>query len=488
MTTLRLPAICRPSLAHGGLSEPTAPVMTQQIGVAVALCTGIVVGMGLGNGPVTMAAAVAALLAAVISPPTGLLVLAFMAALRSPLVIPAPGFNTLLVGAILLGSIYRLPIDRPRLRPALPLLLLLAFTIFAGLQQLPDLVAGYPGAESRRIGYLFIQLATLTAIAFAAAHVLRGRDPTPFVVAGVLGAAFAGLLAILVYVLPPGSVINLVDRPDATARVVGPFGDPNYFGLFQATAIAACLAALTITARRRWRVLFAATSIVLFLAFAIALSRGALVALGAGVVAVAFTRGRWTGAATIATLAIVVLILYPLFLEWRVTADAGRLSAQAYVTLERSDASRIAAALAGPQLFVTAPVFGIGFGQYPLLSGRVIGYPIESHNWYMNVLAEQGLVGVFLWVPLMGALALRLFRLPNTPRSVGLAVFATYATGSIFLQPPLSVQTSAFAVLVVAAALAADWRGPVIAGRWRARADASQRSADMHADTVKAPT
>ena len=414
--------------------------------------------MALGSGPLAAGGAIVAFIAAIISPPVGLAVFALMASLKSPAAIPAPGFNTFLVAAVLLGCMYRLPIDRPRIRPSLPLVLLLTFTLYVGLQQLPEFAAGYMGPESRRIGYLFIQLATLAGVAVAAAFVLRGRNPAPFLVAGVIGALIAAILALGVYILPPGSVTNLVDRSDATSRVVGPFGDPNYFGLYLATVLSACLAMVAIVRSWTLRMLLAATSIVLGFALSIALSRAGLVALAAGVLALAFSRSRRIGLVAVGAIAVLALVVYPIFLELRLSADAGRLSTQLQaVALERSDASRLAAALAGPQMFATSPIFGIGFGQYPLVSGRYAGYPIESHNWYINILAEQGLVGLFLWIPMLAAIALRLFRVPRAARSVGIAMFVTYAVGSGFLQPPLSVQTSSFAVIVVAAALAGDW-------------------------------
>lgn len=456
MTSLRLAALettLQPSRSSGSATPaPFVPGL-----VAVALALGIVAGMAIGNGPLTLVAALGTYAAAVISPPTGLLIFAFMSPLTPPLVIPAPGYHTLLVGAILLGCVYRLPIDRPRIRLGAPLALLLGFTVYAGLQQLPEALAGYAGESSRYIGYLFIQLATCTSAAFAAAHVLAGRNPLPFLLAGVLGGGFAALLAIAVYVLPQGAVAGLVAMPEATARVVGPFGDPNYFGLFQGTAIVACLALIAMRRDRGLRALLVAVLVVLLIAFAITFSRGALVALGAGVLVLAFLRSRRSAIAALAALAVLALVVYPVFVEWRLAADVGRASAQAYAGLERSDASRIAAALAGPQLFLTSPVFGVGFGQYPLLSGRFTGYPIESHNWYMNVLAEQGLVGVLLWLPMLATIAATLRRLPRDPRSLGLPVFATYVVGSIFLQPPLSLQTSAFAIVAIAAAAAGDW-------------------------------
>jgi len=440
------------------LAGETAPSVYRPLLQALPICALILAGMALNNGVLTTGGSVAAFAAAIISPPTGLAVLAFMTPLKSPTVIPAPGFNTLLVCALLLGCVYRLPIDRPRLRPGLAMLLLLAFVAYVGVQQLPAFAAGYTDPDSRRVGYLFVQLATLVGVALAAAFVLRGRPVAPFVVAGVIGAVIGAVLAIAVYVLPAGSVTNLVDLTDPTARVVGPFGDPNYFALFLATTIAACLAAIVIAGSRSLRLVLLAASTVLGIAFLIAFSRGALVALVAGAVALAFTRGRRAGLVTAGLVAVLALVVYPLYFEWRLAADAGVRSAeQVAVALGRSDESRLAAALAGPQMFLTSPIFGIGFGQYPLLSGRFTGYAIESHNWYMNVLAEQGLVGVALWLPMMGAVALALVRSAYAARAIGLAVFVTYAVGSVFLQPPLSVQTSAFTVLVVVAALVGDW-------------------------------
>jgi O-antigen ligase len=446
------------------LPAKAAPSVYRPLVQAIPICVVILAGMALGSGALSTAGAVGAWAAAIISPPAGLAILAFMTPLKSP-VLAAPGFNTFLVGAILLGCAYRLPIDRPNLRPSLALLLLLAFTLYVAVQQLPHLVAGYPGPVSHHIGYLFIQFSTLTAVAVAAAYVIRGRAVAPFLAAGVLGAAVAAILTIAVYVLPAGSLANLVVRPEPGSRVVGPFGDPNYFALFQATAISAALAIFVIARSRTVRLLLAATLILLGIAFAIALSRAALVALAAGVLTLAFTRSRRTGLLAVAAVAVFVFVVYPVYLQLRLIADGGALPvAQAAVVLERSDASRLAAALAGPQMFMTSPVFGIGFGQYPLMSGRYTGYPIESHNWYMNLLAEQGLVGVLLWVPMLAAITVALVRAQTPARSVGLAVFVTYAVGSVFLQPPYSVQTSAFAVIVVVAALAGSWSRLVASG------------------------
>ena len=423
---------------------------------ALPIAGAIVVGTAFNATPLMVGGAAAALIAAIVSPSTGLVLVALMAPLRPPPAIPAPGFNTILIAATLLGCVYRLPIDRPSLRVRAPLLLLLAFVIYVTAQQAPEMLSGYAGSDGHYVGYLFGQLLTLAVLVVAAAWVLRGRPPGPFIAAGILSALFAAILAVATFSHPATGLLgNLigVSGVDLT-RVAGPFGDPNYFGLFMATAIAAAVALIVVTRPLPLRLLLLAISIVMGVALAISLSRGALLALSAGLLGLAFSRSWRVGILSVGILAVLALVVYPLFFEWRVTADAGASSsAQAYAILAQSDRGRIAAGLAGPLLFASSPLFGVGFGHYPSLSGQFTGFPIESHDWYANVLAEQGIVGIVLWFSMLAAVAMMMRHASRPARTVGYAVLVTYCVGSAFLQPPDSVQTSAFAVIVIVAAL-----------------------------------
>jgi O-Antigen ligase len=425
---------------------------------AIPVGAAIVAGMALNLAPLMAGAALAAFVAAVVSPPVGLAILALLAPLKPPPIIPAPGFNALLVGATLLGCVYRLPIDRPAARTSAPLLLLLGFVLYVSVQQMPELLSGYSGTGGHLVGYLFGQVLTLAGLVVAAAYVLRGRTPVPFVGAALVSALVAAVLAIATFGHPAtGPLANLVGVSDAIARVVGPFGDPNYFGLFEATAIAAALAWMVVARSSKLRLLLLGTSVVLALAYATALSRGAAVALLGGLVGLAFTRSRRAGFVAIGVVIVFAAVLYPLFVQLRVTVDTGGPSAQGYAGLAQSDQARIAAALAGPQLFASAPLFGIGFGHYSLMSAQYVGFAIESHDWYVNVLAEQGIVGIALWIPMLATVAVALHRTSRSARSVGYAVLVTYMVGSAFLEPPNSVQTSALAVIVTVAALVGNW-------------------------------
>ena len=157
---------------------------------ALAIGGAIVAGMGWNIAPLTTLGAVSAIVAAVAAPAVGLATIAFMAPLAPPLVIPAPGFNAALVGAVVLGCVYRLPIDRPRIRLAPAILLLIGFVLYVGVQQMPEMVAGYAGS----LGYLvysdFRELLTGFGTVLAATYVLTRRSPVPFLVVGLTSASF----------------------------------------------------------------------------------------------------------------------------------------------------------------------------------------------------------------------------------------------------------------------------------------------------------
>jgi hypothetical protein len=130
------------------------------LAIGAAISAAIVLGTFIGSGLIVMAAAGVAFVAAVFYPPIGLVVVAFMAPLRPPQSVPAPGFMMILVGAILLGCIFRLSIDRPHFRARPALLLILAFVLYVSAQQLPQMASGYAGVQAHDIGYLYFQLLT----------------------------------------------------------------------------------------------------------------------------------------------------------------------------------------------------------------------------------------------------------------------------------------------------------------------------------------
>lgn len=425
--------------------------------VGVVIVGVILAGMTLGIRPLTLLGTALALILSVIAPSIGVFILAFMGPLKQPDVLPAPGFNVLLVASTLLGCIYRLPIDRPQIRIPVPLLILLAFALYAFVQQLPEMLAGYVGEEPYRIGFQFFQLCALVGAAIGAGYVMSGNRPWVYLAASLGALAIAGGLTLTTYDTgTAGSPFaGLLAASEDGSRAVGPFGNPNYFGEFLATGIVTAAALAQVSRSRGSRVVLFAVAVLGGAAVALSLSRGAIAATLAGLASLVLMRSRMLGAALVIVGGLAIVFAYPAFVEWRL----GPASETAFSELNASDAGRLDAVLAGPQLFLSSPLFGVGFGQYSALSARFTeGHvSIGSHNWYMNVLAEQGLVGIALWGLFLASLVLLLLKRPEAPRVVGLAVLATFAAGSMFTTQPASFQTSILPVIVISATLVANW-------------------------------
>ena len=426
--------------------------------VGLVISCVILVGMIRKSQILMLVGVLAALLISVASPGTGLVVLAFMAPLKPPPAIPAPGFNLILISAILLGCVYRLPIERPQFRAAPALLLLAAFVLYAFVQQLPALLSGYADPRAHDVGYLFYQLLAGFGTIVAAGLALRNRSPYPVLVALLLSAVIAVALAI-VTADGGGSLEGLVAKSDLASRASGPFGNPNNFGQFLAYACTLAGAWFVTAGSSRVRLALVVAVGVIGFGLSLSLSRGAVATLLAGLVALAFTRGRALGLAAVAAALVLVIVGYPLLVEWRLTNETGSASAAAAAELAASDVGRFGAILAAPALLAMSPVFGIGFGQYQFMSALVTdaGGGLVAHNWYGTVLAEQGLLGVALWLLMLVSVGMWVQSLPARPRTFGGAMLGAVTVGCLFLAPPTSLQTSVIPVIVITAALAADW-------------------------------
>ena len=435
---------------------------TRAVVAALVVGISIVVGMGLGATLLTALAAVAAIVLALVAPAVGVATIAFMGSLQPPLVIPAPGFNAILVGAAALGCVYRLPIDRPRLRVTAPVLLLAGFVLYVAVQQTPEMVAAYAGDLGYRVYSNFRELLTGFVFVLVAAFVLAGRSPIPFLGVGLASATLSAIVGLVTFgdaaVGPP--IAGLLAHAVVGDRAVGTFGNPNYFGVFQAIAATTAVGLMIGTKSPRLRLLLLIVSLVLGASLAASLSRGGMFACAAGIACFAFSLSRTRAALlTVAGLLFAALVLFPIFLEWRLTTLEGSAAASSYAVLAESDAGRLAAFLAGPQLFMTAPVFGIGWGHFAAMSTQFIGPGVSlvAHNWYSSVLAEEGLMGIALWTLLIGTSGIALRSRPAFPRSIGVGVLGAYVVGCLSLEAPISFQTSMLAILVIVAAICSKW-------------------------------
>lgn len=419
----------------------------------VALLIGgtIAAGMATTITAITLVGAMSGLAIALIRPHIGLLVVAFVAPLNPTTVIPAPGLNIALVGAILIGLVFRLPIDRPRIRLHPALLLLTAYVAFIVVQLFPEISTGFAGDRARYVGFLFFQVASALGLVWASLTILAGRSPLPYIAMLFIAATLGSVVAIALALDPAitGLLGTLVADPDVVGgRATGIFGNPNYFGAFLASVLSCAVAIVPVIARR-WQVAMVPFIAVLGVALLLSLSRGGIVAFFVGILVLAATRGRRYAAGVLLAGAIIGAIAYPLFLDQRLSVTNGAGASHAIVA--QSDAGRLSAVLAGPSLFLTSPLVGVRFGQYSELTG------ISAHNWYMNTAGEQGIVGLLLWIAFLAGLTRELRRRPPRVARIGLAVLGSFVTSGMFTNNAGSYQTVAFVVITLCAVLVADW-------------------------------
>jgi len=257
------------------------------------------------------------------------------------------------------------------------------------------------------------------------------------------GPPFAGLLA----------------TTDIGVRAAGPFVNPNYMGTFAVAVLVAIAGVWTAVSSSLGRLLLVAVAVLCLVAMVQAQSRGAFLAGFAGIAAIVWLRSRPLAVAIVGVGLIGAVLIYPAFVEWRLTNLRGDVTDAGYVAMTESDDARLNATLAGPAMFLSEPIVGVGFGEFVEKSVTVSGLDtgINAHNWYVNVLAEQGITGGLLWLGATLAFANELRRRRGAARLVGIGVFTTLVVGFLFLEGPTSFQLVAVPSMFLIAALVSDW-------------------------------
>jgi O-antigen ligase len=310
---------------------------------------------------------------------------------------------------------------------------------------------GYSGPRSADIASLYATTATGVFAFIAASAVLRDRSPHPVLAALLLSAGLASGIVFAQSVGAVGLFGELVGPSSAADRMTGPFGDPNYAGAYYASASVLAVAC-AVVARSPWlKLAILGLASLVVAALVLTESRGGLVALAAGLTTIAVTRGRRALLITATAILVLVATAYPVFVDMRFGSDsdiAGRgLSAQL------DEADRIEPWLAGGDVFLSAPLFGVGWGR--MVEESSIG--IKAHNWYVAVLAETGITGFVLWALFILSVVIALRRSPPPARTLGYSVLVVWMTASMFIEVPQAYGATGPVLIVIAAALWADW-------------------------------
>jgi O-antigen ligase len=333
-----------------------------------------------------------------------------------------------------------------------------------------------PGAALPKLAVL----ATGAALFAAVPLTCRRRAQLVVVLGGVvLGLLLAAAHGLLQQATGDFSEAGFIVGGEIVHRIQGSFGHPNQYGGYLAVFVPVAVA---LAAARALpgpvRALAAAAALAALPALTLSYARGAVVGLALGsLVWLAVMRPRAAVAAAVA-IVVALLALAPRALEERLTDDRG-----SDVAL-RADLWGAAVDIAADRPLLGAGIanFDVAYERLPstaasasqrrLLHQRQLLTPPHANNLYLNVLAEQGVLGLAALLALLaGALAVayRVSRAADrVVRNVGLglgAAVATFALHSLLeVNVPGELGLSLLALLGVAAVLRDESRERDAAG------------------------
>lgn len=254
------------------------------------------------------------------------------------------------------------------------------------------------------------------AVLVSGAYLVRGVEQVRLVVWSAIAAGITeALVGYAQWALAAGA-----SQLAEGGRVFGTFGQPNPYAGYLNLSLPLALGLAAFSRDTRERIAAGTAAVLLLGAEALSASRGGLIGLAAAVVvlaAVGLRRERivallvGAGALLFALAAFTSLLphalsaalLRPLRLEG-ISPDATVTNAN-FSTMER-----LAHWIAGLRMFVAHPLLGVGAGNYNAAYPRYAFNPSvwpealgHAHNYYINVAAETGLLGLLAFLAFAGA-------------------------------------------------------------------------------------
>lgn len=182
-------------------------------------------------------------------------------------------------------------------------------------------------------------------------------------------------------------------------RVNSLFWDPNVYGRYLALAITIIAAALIWSGDRREAIILCVIAAILWLALVTTFSQSSFIALLAGLATL--TALRWSFKWVVVGLGVLALgtLLFATVAGGLVKLDLDRLNAQS--------SGRADLVSGGIDLFENRPFFGYGAGSFSTSFKEEVAGPnapvTESHTEPITIGAEQGIIGLALYLALIVA-------------------------------------------------------------------------------------
>ncbi len=255
-------------------------------------------------------------------------------------------------------------------------------------------------------------------LALLIANAIRTREELRASIVAIIGAgALMGAIALAQQILGPAEHpffgFGQLDSEISDAsgrlarRLAGPIGETNRFAQIMAVLIPIA-AGLALSLRGRLRIAAFAAMGLIAAGMAFAFSRGAIVALGLAVpFALAFRMLRWRQVVVAGLLGVMLLVAMPHYAKRVVSI--GQIAVRSLgldpTGMRNADGAargRLTEMKAAGMLFMDNPWMGAGPGLAPyyyedyasVVGGKVRAGTRRSHNLYLQLAAETGLVGL----------------------------------------------------------------------------------------------
>lgn len=439
--------------------------ISADVGLAIAPVALWVIGGMVGSAPVVTVAHLMIIGLILLRPRAGMLALIPLLPFRHAL--PFPPHGPILAEAIAIAMAIafraaRRGVEIPSLaRPAV--WLAVAFLVATIFQSTLGLRL-FDGVLPLKVISQLDQIVIIAMVFIGSVMFLGPSGVVPAAVAYL--ASFVTVAGVgILHFIRPGIVRRLqlewMISPDATQyRASGVIANANFLGLFVAVGMAAlvvliawyvrsgrALPALTATAA-------ASTAV---MALLLTLSRAAILAVGVGVVVTIARTSVRAAVATIVAGVLVAAIAYPVFLDLRLNRTFGSSGDAGQAALSASDKLRGGQAVAAVGAFIASPLLGHGFGTFSEISPAYSKQDVltSAHNAFLKLAAEQGALGLGLFIGFLGAIAVALWRVGIGPWSAGLAVIGVIGAFSLTGDTLSSAQATAPAFVLLALALIA---------------------------------
>ncbi|CAN5479634.1 hypothetical protein BH23CHL10_BH23CHL10_10670 [soil metagenome] len=230
-------------------------------------------------------------------------------------------------------------------------------------------------------------------------------------VTGTFDDNYFGFAQVSNAILSQGEGGAAVEGPQP--RLAGPLGEKNHYAQYMLMLFPVGLMLAWSERRRTWRFLAIALTILVMLGVVLTFSRGAAVGMAAVLMVMALLGYvHFRQLALVGALVVGLLIIFPQYTQRLAALDVQEASSNRVIMSRATE--NVAAAL----VFVDHPLVGVGpnlfpsyYRDYAVEFGALVrSSDRESHNLFLGIAAELGIIGLVAFLGILTSISRRLLR------------------------------------------------------------------------------